>query len=343
MAEEPRPPLDAWPDLAALPRRALDGGLINATWAVGDPPRGVLQRINPMFRPEVHLDIEAVTAHLEARGVVTPRLVRTAGGELWALDEAGACWRMLSWVPGRTWVRLRDPAMARSAGALVGRWHRATADLEHTFHFSRVGAHDTPLHMARLGAAVGEHAGHRLRAEVEPVVEGILAGWAAWEGSLDQPARLAHGDLKVANIRFDATGRAQALVDLDTVAYLPLTVELGDAWRSWCNPCSEDAVETRFDVGLFRAAAEGYLGENPLARDEREALVAGVERICLELAARFAADALAESYFGWDPAVAPTRGEHNLLRARGQLALARSVAAQRRELLAALYSSARST
>ncbi len=336
MAEELRPPLDAWPDLAGLPRRVLDGGLINATWAVGAPPRAVLQRINPIFRPEVHFDIEAVTAHLAARGVATPRLIRTRGGDLWTLDDGGACWRMLSWVPGRTVTRLRDPAMARQAGALVGRWHRATSDLEHTFHFTRPGAHDTPQHMATLSSALREHPTHRLRAEVELVAGGILAGWEAWEGRLDMPARLAHGDLKVANIRFGDSGEALALVDLDTVAHLPLDVELGDAWRSWCNPCSEDADETRFDVTTFEAAAAGYFDENPVDRSDREALVAGVERICLELAARFAADALRESYFGWDPAVARTRGDHNLLRARGQLALARSVAAQRREILAAL-------
>ena len=47
--------------------------------------------------------------------------------------------------------------------------------------------------------------------------------------------------------------------------------------------------------------------------------------LVLELASRFASDALAESYFGWDPAIAPTRGDHNLIRAQHQVALFRII------------------
>ena len=54
---------------------------------------------------------------------------------------------------------------------------------------------------------------------------------------------------------------------------------------------------------------------------EWAALVPGAERIALELSCRFALDALDESYFGWNPRFGG-RGEHNLLRARGQAALA---------------------
>jgi hypothetical protein len=47
----------------------------------------------------------------------------------------------------------------------------------------------------------------------------------------------------------------------------------------------------------------------------------GVEWVSLELAARFAPTPCFESYFGWDPARFPGRGEHNLVRARGQWSL----------------------
>ncbi|MCY3730798.1 MAG: hypothetical protein OXF98_05600, partial [Rhodospirillaceae bacterium] len=50
--------------------------------------------------------------------------------------------------------------------------------------------------------------------------------------------------------------------------------------------------------------------------------------VTVELAARFAADALAESYFGWDPARYATACEHNQARARSQLGLARSILSQ---------------
>ena len=65
-----------WPALRSLPTRPLADGLINHTWAVGDPPVAVVQRLNRIFAPEVNLDIDAVTQHLEARGMLTPRPLR---------------------------------------------------------------------------------------------------------------------------------------------------------------------------------------------------------------------------------------------------------------------------
>ena len=50
--------------------------------------------------------------------------------------------------------------------------------------------------------------------------------------------------------------------------------------------------------------------------------------ITVELAARFAADALAESYFGWDSERFGSAGEHNHVRARSQLGLAENIQAQ---------------
>jgi Ser/Thr protein kinase RdoA (MazF antagonist) len=327
-----QPPLFAWSPLAALPVAPLAGGLINDSFVVGTPPVAVVQRLHRIFGPAVHEDIEAITTHLAARGMPTPRLVPTDDGDLYVLDDEARCWRALTWVPGVTIDRLEGPGRASAAGDLVGRWHAATADLEHTFAFTRPGAHDTERHMDTLRAAVDTHRGHRLRDDVAALADQILSGWGAWDGRLDGPTRIGHGDLKISNLRFDEEGRGICLLDLDTMAALPMDIEMGDALRSWCNPQGEDVAEARFDPALFDAAVRSWLAACPQPAPEREALVPGVQRICLELAARFAADALNESYFGWDPSRFPGRGEHNLLRARGQASLAGSVAAQRAAL-----------
>ena len=117
---------------------------------------------------------------------------------------------------------------------------------------------------------------------------------------------------------------------------MPLAHELGDALRSWCNPAGEDATEVRFDLELARAALHGWAEEARalLQPGEAESLAVGVHTIALELAARFLADALNESYFGWDEARYASRSAHNLVRGKGQLALAESIAAQWPELLA---------
>lgn len=325
-------PTRPWKSLHDQPQRPLAGGLINETFLIGDPPQAVIQRLNPIFSAEVHHDIEAVTAHVAARGLVTPRLIRTDAGALWHEDGEGGVWRALTYVEGVTVHKLNDPALAAAAGALVARWHQATADLQHDFRSRRPLAHWTPHHMQVLEQALRDHRDHRLFAQVEPLAESILSAWAAWSGPLDSPARVSHGDLKISNLRFGASGEGLCLLDLDTMGELPLEVELGDAWRSWCNPAAEDVTDAIFDLGLFAASAQAYLQARPLSAEERQRLPLGITRICLELSARFCADALNERYFGWNPSVAPTRGDHNLLRARGQRSLAASAEAQQLEI-----------
>jgi Ser/Thr protein kinase RdoA (MazF antagonist) len=328
--------LEAWPDFADEPVRPLPGGLINRTFVVGDPARAVLQRQHPMFPPRVNHDIHAVTAHVAASGMTTPTLIRTTRGDLCHVDPDGDAWRMLTFVPGSTIDAVDTLDCAAEAGALVARWHLATADLDHEFRFVRSGAHDTELHMTALQTAVDAFPQHRLYDDVAPLADNILRAWDRWDGELDRPVRLTHGDLKISNLRFDDHGRGVCILDFDTLGRLSIDVELGDAARSWCNPAGEDVEHAVFDAERFGAAFGAYLRVHPLPVEDRQALVFTTERICFELAARFAADALREDYFGWKPEAHPARGEHNLLRARGQASLGNSVRAQRCPLEALL-------
>ena len=124
-------------------------------------------------------------------------------------------------------------------------------------------------------------------------------------------------------------------MDLDTIGLMPWPHEMGDALRSWCNPAGEDHTESELEIGSFEAAVEGYAesARDLTPREDRERLVDGLETICLELSARFLADALNEAYFGWNASQYATRGEHNLVRAQGQWSLGRSVARQRSTLV----------
>jgi len=183
-------------------------------------------------------------------------------------------------------------------------------------------------HMARLAASADASpgAGAQELPEAQALAARILRAWGSWEGRLDLPERHIHGDLKISNVRF-AGAEATALIDLDTLAHGTLDVELGDAMRSWCNPAGEDASATEVDLAVFSALVQGYASttRGDVLAEERDALVAGFAQIALELTARFLADALNERYFGWDATRFATRGEHNLLRARGQWALHEAV------------------
>jgi Ser/Thr protein kinase RdoA (MazF antagonist) len=310
------------------------GGLINTTYVVQDgagAPIAALQKLHSIWAPEVNLDIEAVTDHLAARGMETPRLVRTLDGRAWVTEdgedgEGGAVWRALTWIAGESVHAVPDPAWAEAAGALVGNFHRAVADLSYEYKFARAGVHDTAAHLAKLRAyGSDELAGEILDAAATlPALPGV-------------PRRHVHGDLKISNVIFRRDPmRAVALVDLDTFAKGTLAFELGDAMRSWCNPRGEDEAHARLELPIFAAAMKGFrsVADDIVSADERIAIVIGLETVCLELAARFCVDAFEDRYFGWDAAKFPSRRAHNLVRARGQLALGRSVRAARAELLA---------
>jgi len=307
-------------------RPAPDPGLINQTWLVGDEPYAVLQWVHPTFDARIHLDIEEVTARLEEQGLCTLRLIPTSEGALWIDDEVGN-WRLMTFLRGRTLHHLPSPAHAAEAGAIVGRFHTALAGWHHEFHAPPRRMHDTPKRMAELAAALADCDGHPLAEATRNVGAQILADWESWDGEIDLPHRICHGDLKISNLLFDPDSfHATCLIDLDTLEPMPLACELGDALRSWCNPAGEDDPDLcLFSQEIFDAAAPAWLANAPALTDaERESIVPGIERICLELAARFAADAVRNSYFREDRELHPLPGEHNLFRARCQLNLARS-------------------
>ncbi len=315
----------------------LTGGLIHHSLAVTTlAGEFVVQRVHPIFAPEVHHNIAAVTDHLQRRGLPAPRLLTSHTGTCWQdLGEHGI-WRAMTRLPGRSFAAPVSAAQAYAAGAAVGAFHAGLCDLEYTFQAVRTGVHDTAAHLKNLEDAVATGREHRLFAEVSALAAEIFAGVTTLPVLDGLPLRVGHGDLKFSNLLFRGDTPTDAavstgIVDLDTVGPLPLHHELGDAWRSWCHSGGEDQTTAHFDLEIFAASLAGYKTTAPqITVAEQQALIHGVEWISLELAARFAADALRERYFGWDPARFPAAGEHHLLRARGQWALHRATLATRK-------------
>jgi Ser/Thr protein kinase RdoA (MazF antagonist) len=309
----------------------LQGGLINATYIVRESaaPLAVLQRLHRIFGADVNLDLEAITAHLAARGMTTPRLIRTLDGR--PCVEDGGVWRATTFVAGDSVAAVPDPSWAEAGGELVGRFHRAVADLDYDYRFTRGGVHDTAAHLARLH----EHAAAGGDAEPTELAREILAAAVALPELGAQPLRHVHGDLKISNLLFAQNPvRGVALVDLDTLAKGTLAFELGDALRSWCNPHGEDAGHVALELPIFAAAIAGFrrIADPIVTEGERAAIAVGLETVCVELAARFCTDVFDDRYFGWDPARFPSRRAHNLVRAHGQLVLGHAVRAARAEL-----------
>lgn len=313
--------------------------LINRTYLVrGDLGEGarqmVVQRLHHVFAANVHLDIEAVTRHLEQRQIETPRILRNKQGALWTEEsaphagQAPGVWRAISYIEGVTIHRSRDPVQLGSAAELLGRFHGALFDLEHEFVHVRP-LHDTARHLEKLRAALGSERGQRdpeareLGAAILEQARGIRVDFSEF------PRRVLHGDPKLSNLLFQPGDplRARCMIDLDTLGRGFLAYELGDALRSWTNRAGEDQLDADLDIEALRSILASYARACPaeLPSAEIGSAIDGLETVSLELASRFAADAILDSYFGWDATRFPSRRAHNLVRARGQFSLARCV------------------
>lgn len=304
------------------------GGNINETFkVVADGRELILQRLNQIFVPQIHFQIEAVTRHLQAKGLRTPVLIRTWDDELWVTDHHGETWRLLTFVLGRTWAQNATPRLCESAGRHLGAFHAALVDFDDDLGHSRVGVHDTARHLVHLKEALDSHRDHRAYDLAGPLGEEILTLMSGRKLTSSLPERVVHGDPKLDNFVFNEAEKAICLIDLDTVGRMTIPVELGDAFRSWCNVSGEDSFESEFSLPCYRAGLSGYLSTAApfITPEEAEAIGEHVFRISLELSARFCADALEESYFAWNGEKYQAAWQHHIHRAQSQLNLARSV------------------
>ncbi len=305
--------------------------------------RFVLQRVSDVFAPEIQDNIAAVTTHLAARDFPTFRLVPTREGATSLEAGVGERWRLLTRLDGVSFHRVQSAEQVRSAAELVGRFHAALDDFDAPLAPMGLPFRETALYRRGLATALEERADHRRHEDVSALAPRIDAAFEALGPAPATRERVIHADLKISNVLFAGEAAperdvATALIDFDTLMRAPLWSEWGDAWRSWCNRRGEDERVATFDLAYFAASVDGIAmglaGE--IDADERDALVDATERIALELATRYATDALEERYFAWDSERFDDAAAHNLVRAEGQLSLfeaARATRDERRRIL----------
>lgn len=312
--------------------RPIAIGLIHQTFEIESSTGDyIMQKLHPKLSSEkIAKDFVAVTEHLHAQHVVTPHCLLTRSGH--ALARNGQyVWRAQTKLEGRTFQHIQNAWVARQAGEMLGRFHKAMQYCPHIFK-SPLQLHQTEKIFAKFLSVTKKFQQDPLMKSVETDVDFIKASFPRFFLPADLPQHVIHGDPKISNFLFQGK-KAHALIDLDTCHRNSLLVELGDAFRSWCGK-EEDDHQNTFSLPIFRAAWKGYVCEakHLLSQREISLIPKAISTITLELASRFLTDYFEDQYFGWNPDLYLSRRTHNLARARGQLALFGSVQKRQEKL-----------
>lgn len=328
------------PDEVTSAPRPFGGGHINDTYQFvsgrgASAQKHMLQHINrtAFHHPtEVMENMQRITEYLRRqislRGGDTARetlsLDYTADGVPYVIDGDGELWRCYRFVDNTvTFDRTESPEVFRESGRVFGRFQSMLDDFDLSLlHETIPQFHDTPKRYRDFRAAVANDAAGRLNgvrgeveralryeAEADALVSGLRAG--------DYKLRVTHNDTKLNNVLLDeTTGRGLCAIDLDTVMPGLAAYDFGDAIRFGASTALEDEPElekVHFSLPMYRAFAEGYLGEfgGNLSEKELLSLPLGAKLMTAECMIRFLGDYLnGDVYFKTD------YPEHNLVRAR---------------------------
>ena len=310
-------------------------GHINSTFRITTDTghEYILQRINRyVFRHPVQLmaNARSVTEHIRQR-VEDPRMtlhfLPTHEGLYYHRDDQGEFWRMYDFLGG---FCLDAPESAKDfyqSALAFGRFQQLLADFPADTLFETIPHfHNTVHRYGQLKQSMESDPLGRLqgvRQEAAFLLEREERG-CALQRMLERgelPLRVTHNDTKLNNVLLDRhTRKSLCVLDLDTVMPGLSVHDFGDSIRFGAATAAEDEPDPskmHLDLTLYEAYTRGYLeAASSLTEAEIQTLPLGAYVMTLEVAGRFLKD-----YLDGDLYFKTAYPEHNLVRARSQIAL----------------------
>ncbi len=300
----------------------------------------IVQQINQyVFKDPVQVmeNASAVTQYILDR-VEDPRLalhfVRARDGSFCHRDENGEYWRAYEFADG---FCLEAPESAQDfyqSAIAFGQFQELLKNYPaDTLHETIPNFHNTVDRYRQFEASIaadpmGRAAG--VQADIDFLMahkeEACRLQHMRQEGLL--PLRVTHNDTKLNNVLLDkATRKPLCVLDLDTVMPGLSLYDFGDSIRFGAATAAEDEVDTgkmKLDLELFRVYTQGFLEAATSLTDlEVQMLPTGAFTLTMEQATRFLKD-----YLDGDLYFKTAYPDHNLVRARTQIALARDMLAK---------------
>ena len=317
-------------------------GNVNRTYKVnfrqedGSAKSYMVQRINTYAfkEPEkVMSNIDKVTEHIRNK---TPEKIslhfhHTVERRNFISDDSGF-WRLFNYVPSVTYNTSENLSVIRNAGEAFGEFQMLLQDLDARQLFATIpDFHNTRKRYETLKKDAADDPLGRV-AQVQQELDWLLSveDDACTLTDLEQrgelPLRVTHNDTKINNVLFhETTDKPLVVIDLDTVMPGLVGHDFGDAIRFAANFVEEDCPEAEkagVNMEVFRDFAEGFLSQTGAMLTQREIDTLGLSCFALacELATRFLDD-----YILGDPYFNISYPEHNLVRTRCQVALAKDM------------------
>lgn len=241
-------------------------------------------------------------------------------------------WRIINYVPSVTFNTCDDLDIVHNAGEAFGDFQMVLSDFDARQLFYTIpDFHNTRKRYMRLEEDVKADAVGRVK-EVQPELDYLLSvreqacQLTDMHAKGELPLRVTHNDTKINNVLFSAeTHKALVVIDLDTVMPGLVGYDFGDAIRFAANFTAEDSKDTSktgVDLNTYWAFADGFLSKVAKSLTEAEVATLGIScfAIACELATRFLDD-----YINGDNYFKIHYPEHNLVRARCQIALAKDM------------------
>lgn len=336
-----------------LSKFALDGeilsvvpfgnGHINKTYKVETTGgKYVFQFVNASIFPNVDglmRNIELVGNHIREKGGRSLEIVKTHDGKLF-LKEGAEFFRGYRFIEDSVcYEALPNLEMVREAAMGFGSFHQALSDLDASQIVDVIpDFHNTKKrYEAFLEAVQDDPEGRLINCKEE--VDFLLSRKEDYSVMVDALKQkkinntVTHNDPKINNVAFDAvSGKVKCVLDLDTVMQGTFLYDFGDGLRSLFTGDNEDNKDTsalKADLAIYEAYLDGYYSmmKDVINEEERNLLPFSIQLLAEELSMRFLGDyLLGDVYFG------VSYPEHNLIRARTQIALAKDIIAHMDEL-----------
>ena len=278
-------------------------------------------------------NIDLVTEHIRAKntGKQALHFHHTKERNTYVIDEYGF-WRLFNFIPSRTFDICEDMNVIKSAGNAFGEFQMLLSDFDAALLYETIPYfHDTDRRYEALKRDIKKDPCLKVSSvqdeiswlySVQDKACGLIRAYK--EGKL--PLRVTHNDTKINNVLFEKEGtEALVVIDLDTVMPGLVGNDFGDAIRFAANKVEEDSPEAHkagINMEVFEAFTEGFLSQTAgtLTESEIDTLALSCFSMSCELATRFLDD-----YILGSPYFKIKYPEHNLVRARCQIALAKDM------------------